>query len=359
MDIFHMTDIIPLLGLPSPPHGRISYYIPCPCCDSGRDKHLNINLKKDVFRCPRCGFSGGIFDLYAHYTNTPHASVREAIRLKLGRDASLPAPDKRKSIEKSPEIVECPLTDIDARNETYQALLRKLSLANDHRDNLLSRGLSASVIADKGYKTTPVVGFTTLAKQLQADGLYLGGIPGFYRTQEGNWTFAYQKRGIIVPVRDLQGRIQGLQVRRDNVSRRKYRWISSSERQDGCRASGFVHVAGPIREEIILIEGPLKADVVNSLTGQTLVAVPGVNALTELETVLHELHTLGVKKLMTAFDMDFLKNRYVQDGYYELLRLIDSVGLRFGTYLWNPAFNGLDDYVWEYCFEKQLPIQPF
>ena len=68
MELFHMADIIPLIGLPPPPSGRSSYNIPCPCCDDEPGKrHLNINLKKDVFRCPRCGFSGGIFDLYAYY----------------------------------------------------------------------------------------------------------------------------------------------------------------------------------------------------------------------------------------------------------------------------------------------------
>ena len=68
MEIFHMWGIVSLLGLPVPTAGRSSYYIQCPCCDENpREKHLNINLKKEVFRCPRCGISGGIFDLYALY----------------------------------------------------------------------------------------------------------------------------------------------------------------------------------------------------------------------------------------------------------------------------------------------------
>ena len=59
MDIFHMSDIIPQIGLPYPPYGRSNYNVPCPCCDDEpHAKHLNINLQKDVFRCPRCGFSG-------------------------------------------------------------------------------------------------------------------------------------------------------------------------------------------------------------------------------------------------------------------------------------------------------------
>ena len=58
----HITDIIPLIDIPYPPNGRRNYNIPCPCCDNGpREKHLNINLNKDVFCCPRCHFSGGVF----------------------------------------------------------------------------------------------------------------------------------------------------------------------------------------------------------------------------------------------------------------------------------------------------------
>ena len=55
MELFHMVDVIPLLGLPTPPAGKNSFNLPCPCCDDKpKGRHLNINLRKDVFRCPRC-----------------------------------------------------------------------------------------------------------------------------------------------------------------------------------------------------------------------------------------------------------------------------------------------------------------
>ena len=44
---------------------------------------------------------------------------------------------------------------------------------------------------------------TQIAKQLQSDGLYLAGVPGFYRDDSGAWTFIHEKRGILIPVRDL------------------------------------------------------------------------------------------------------------------------------------------------------------
>ncbi len=42
----------------------------------------------------------------------------------------------------------------------------------------------------------------------------------------------------------------------------------------------------------------------------------------------------------------YLKNPNVRDGYYDLANLISKVGLEYGTYLWDPHFKGLDDYVW-------------
>lgn len=348
MEIFHMWDIVSLLGLPMPP-GRSSYYIQCPCCDENpRKKHLNINLKKEVFRCPRCGISGGIFDLYALYTGVPRDKVRKELVEKLG-PPELITHQKKKVVTDHKE--ECPLADIELRNHAYAALLSKLSLAADHRENLLSRGLKESDIERLGYKTTPVVGMSVIAKQLQSEGINLAGVPGFYRDKNKAWTFVHEKRGILIPVRDRFGKIQGLQIRRDNVSRRKFRWVSSAEMDDGCRAEGWTHLAGRVRSTILLTEGPMKADVIHALTGLTVLAVPGVNSLTQLQMVLEDLRSEGVVEIKTAFDMDFATNYHVQNGYNSLLQLLGDMGFTFGTYLWDPRYKGLDDYVWA-CYAQ-------
>ena len=360
--IYHIADIIPLLGLPFPPQGRSSYYISCPCCDSGRAKHLNINLSKDVFRCPKCGFSGGVFALYGYYTGiSDNDTIKSELKNRLGgSDAARPMikPLRKMIVPPDPETMEYPLTDIDTRDATYRALLNKLTLASDHMENLTGRGLTADIIALKGYKTTPAVGTKALAKLLLADGCYLAGVPGFYRDKaDQQWTFTQNQRGIIIPVRDIEGRIQGLQIRRDNVKRRKFRWVSSAERLDGCHAEGWIHIAGSVRDQVLLIEGPLKADIVHQLTGQTVVAIPGVNALSQLETVLSRLCEMGVSKIMTAFDMDFMTNHNVQNGYFDLIWRIHKAGIPFGTYLWHPEYNGLDDYVWECLMHELLAAQ--
>ena len=350
----HITDIIPLIGIPDPPNGRPVYNISCPCCDDNpRKKHLNINLNKDVFCCPRCHFSGGVFDLYSHYSGVDRKNARDVLMEKLGLKDSGPSYEgsnqkqERRTITRPIlQEIELPLTDIDARHETYAALLGKLSLASDHRENLLSRGLTDEQIRTFGYKTMPVVGFSALAKQLQAEGYYLGGVPGFYHTKEGAWTFVQERRGILIPARDQDGKIQGLQIRLDKIKKGKFRWISSIGKQDGCKAEGWTHMIGNPKPTVLLTEGPLKADVIHYITGQTVIAVPGVNSLKHLKETLEYLQSQGTTKVMTCFDMDYLKNPHVRDGYYNLANILAEVGIEYGTYLWDPQFKGLDDYVW-------------
>ena len=90
----------------------------------------------------------------------------------------------------------------------------------------------------------------------------------------------------------------------------------------------------------------MKADIITFITGLPVVAVPGVNSLNHLEEMLEYLKANGTTKVMTAFDMDYLKNPHVQDGYHNMAALIAKVDLEYGTYLWDPNYKGLDDYVW-------------
>lgn len=341
MITYRMADVLPLLDLPAPPLYRRDYYVPCPRCDNEKGTHLNIHLEKDVFRCPRCGVQGGVFDLYALYTGVPRENVLSALRAKMGMDI---VPVKRASFV-APQA-ESPCASIATRDAVYRALLQKLSLGADHQHNLINRGMTPEAIVRNGYRSMPLGGNKTLAEQLLTEGHSFAGVPGFY-CKDRQWSFVPEQRGILIPVRDVQGCIQGLQIRRDNAHNRKFRWLSSASYSNGCRADGWTHFVGTPREKIILIEGPLKADVVHQLSGQTVLAVPGVNALTHLETTLLTLKELGVKEIMTAFDMDFLNNPHVQSGYAALTEKLMNLGFRYGTYLWDPDYNGLDDFIWE------------
>ena len=99
----------------------------------------------------------------------------------------------------------------------------------------------------------------------------------------------------------------------------------------------------------------MKADVIHALTGLPVLAVPGVNTLTQLRLTLEELRAGGLTTIKTAFDMDFSSNQHVQNGFNCLMALLDEMGFQFGTYLWDPRYKGLDDYIWECCLHKQRP----
>ena len=63
-----------------------------------------------------------------------------------------------------------------------------------------------------------------------------------------------------------------------------------------------------------------------------------------------------VREIKTAFDMDYSKNHNVTKSYTKLTEMLESMGFRYGTYIWDPRFKGLDDYIWEYCFQKERPL---
>lgn len=157
---FQMNDILPLLPIPQPPIGRSSYNIPCPVCDhaGSRKRHLNINLKRNVFRCPKCGqFEGGVFDLYAYYTGVSRDKVRQDLMDRLGGGEShysSKSGGKKKALPrpKPAEVPQAPLVGIETRDRVYRALLSKLTLASDHRDNLRGRGLTNEEIDRLGYR---------------------------------------------------------------------------------------------------------------------------------------------------------------------------------------------------------------
>lgn len=360
---YQMTDILPLLSIPQPAYGKTSYNIPCPNCDrvGSRNKHLNINLRKNVFCCPKCGnFSGGVLDLYAYYENVPRDKAYKMLRDRLGdKDVCLynkKGGKRKRQLPPPPQIPEAVLADVDVRDQVYRALLDRLSLAPDHRDNLLGRGLNDEAIVRLQYRTTPTTDFCALAQGLIDEGHDLHGVPGFYRDNSGRWTLALYRRGIMIPCRDRLGRIQGLHIRLDRKMKkgRKFLTFSSSDKMDGVGAENWCHLVGPVQEFVLLIEGYMKADIVHHFTGFTVLAIPGVTSLQHLEIALKELIRLGVKHVMTCFDMDYLKNWHVEGAYTKLIELLSGMNLTFGTYLWVPECNGLDDYILEYYIKKQI-----
>ena len=87
--------------------------------------------------------------------------------------------------------------------------------------------------------------------------------------------------GLLIPIRDATGQIQGLQIRRENTARMKYVWFSSVGKPYGTAARSWIHVTGDCTQHTAVItEGPLKGDVASALSDNALfICVPGVSAI--------------------------------------------------------------------------------
>ena len=97
----------------------------------------------------------------------------------------------------------------------------------------------------------------------------------------------------------------------------------------------------------------MKADIIHELSGHSVIAVPGFNSLTQLKYTIIRLREFGIRELMTAFDMDYLTNPNVQKAFADLSSLLGEIGIPFGTYLWNPEYKGLDDYMHAFLMRYQ------
>lgn len=337
-----MQDILPLLPIDTSGHGR-SIDLPCPACNDTK-KHLNVNFEKNVFRCNRCGEHGGVLSLYClYYPQNTKAAFDQIQRRLHGEIVSYEKPVPNKVVAKKfvPQSI---LADVSVRDETYRALLSLLNLDHDHKNNLLRRGLTPQTIDKNLYRTVPTADRFGLCQKLQDRGCILAGVPGFYQTSDSRWALVPPGRGFLIPVLNIAGQIQGLTVRLDHARKGKYRWVSSYNYFNGVKAYGWVHVAGALQRQIILTEGHLKGEIVHQLTGQTVIAVPGVNHLSEMKRLLPDLHDRGVRSIMTAYDMDFLRKETVQRAHEQLCALLKNNGFSYGTYFWPPTYNGLDDY---------------
>ncbi len=355
MSDIHIIDAIEKLGLPLPPSNKRNYNIPCPNCDYGQSKHknakhLNINLEKDAWFCPRCKEGGYTYELVMLFRNCNHKEAKEFLQTGTSTTSG-------STKRKEPKFVKMAekRADISVRHKAYTELLNKLTLTKAHRENLLGRGLTDADIKRLGYKSiTSDLNLTNIIRKLTLEGVELNGVAGFYQTKAGVWTMD-KANGILIPFRDENGLIQGVHIRNDNNANTKFRWLSSTDKLNGIGSKSFTHLVGDLNTDtIILTEGGMKADIINALSGHTVLAVAGVNSLTSLEETLKILRSKGVRHIRTAFDMDYFVNPNVSKAQKDMTKLIVKLGFSYSTLIWDSNQKGLDDFIWN---EKRKNIK--
>ncbi len=346
---FSIADVAGLLYFRVRRKSAVSMYVDCPFCNYDKGK-MNISFERDTFRCNYCGKSGGMLKLYAEIqnisTSDAYREICEALRVGNGgtyQNKRLPEP-KKPTIERPPRL------DSETVHQTFSFLLSMLTLTKTHEENLLRRGLSKEDIVKQGYKSTPAFGYHKLTKMLIDKGCVVKGVPGFFMDSNMQWTVNFKSylSGILVPVKSLEGKIQGLQIRLDNPKnpKRRYMWFSSVDEHLGVTSGGPVHFAGnPMDNVVYITEGPIKANVAHVISGRSFVAIPGANALSALYPVLESLRRNGVTEVVEAYDMDKFENEHVLNGSKKLFGMVTELGFKTRRMNWDSRYKGIDDYL--------------
>jgi hypothetical protein len=305
---------------------------PCPVC--GHDSWCQIRRDGAVVLCKRV----------------------EGPRRRTNRDGAvywihLLAPGLCPALPPPPPVVCSTRADADTLDRAYRLLLGMLGLSAAHRAGLDRRGLPRDRVAANGYRTFPLEGRAKLAARLveQLGEETAASVPGVYqREEEGRrwWTLAGCP-GLLVPVRDLEGRVVALKVRRDGEGDGpRYTYVSSSQ-HGGPSALCALHVPGasalavPAADLVRVTEGELKADVCTALSGMLTLSVPGVGAW---KAALPALDALGAARVRIAFDADWRENPAVARAMRDLAGAVRATGRAVEFDRWDPAEGkGLDD----------------
>lgn len=243
----------------------------------------------------------------------------------------------------------------DVLDRAYRAALSRLTLADDDRAGLVARGLDAGAIAAAGYRSLPERGRAALARAVtEAVGVDLAPtVPGIvWREGErgGYWSFAGWP-GLVIPVRDIDGRVVALKIRRSGACEpwERYTWVSSTS-TNGPGPGAPVHVPAAAlalrgrtgAQRLVITEGELKADVATHLSGVPVVGVPGVGAW---PAAVEVARVWGATRVDVAFDNDARTNKAVADAQEKLVRALRACGFEVGLPRWPEKHKGLDDYL--------------
>lgn len=251
------------------------------------------------------------------------------------------------------------IADPDVLDAVYNRLLATLTLSLEHRENLISRGLTEAWIDKANYKTAPkeVIPQTiaNLRKEFGVSTLKI--VPGFVETTSG--IIFNGRSGILIPTRDTRRRIVALKLRRDGVSKGsdRYRWITSrTEDYQGPSPGSPAHVplwSGGKVKEVRITEGELKADVATELSGILTLSIPGA---TSVRSCIRALEDLGPKTVRLAWDADKAKvpepveegkpkkRNFVAIGLQNAALLLHSKGYKVVVEHWPIAQGkGIDD----------------
>lgn len=241
--------------------------------------------------------------------------------------------------------------DAATRDAAYRAALAHLRLDEIDAAGLRARGLSDAAIRDGRYRTLPERGRAAVARAVirMVGEDAAPGVPGIvWKENDGGrgWWSLSGWSGLLIPVRDAEGRIVALKVRRREVAERRYVYVTSSS-AGGPSAENTIHVPSEAlaRREgglLAITEGELKADVATHLCESwAVVSLPGVGSW---RRGVEFARAWGARAVAVALDADWRSNPVVAAARRDLLNALRAAGWADAqVWDWDPKFKGIDD----------------
>jgi hypothetical protein len=240
--------------------------------------------------------------------------------------------------------------DADHISDVLSMLLCRLTLRDGHRAKIALRGLfDADRLVLKSAPRPEEC--EALGDALAKYGLR--GVPGFFR-QGSRWRLRDLGSGVLIPVRDAQGRIRALLLRRDDGELR-YIWLSTPPDKftDGAGSGAPVHFARPQRvsltHDVIVTEGCLKANVISYFLNAPVVGVAGTSSFNETFGDYLKAELPDLKRVVIAYDTDQTRKVEVRRALLRLQRVLSRAGLRWKVRTWPDTWKGYDDYLLATC----------
>lgn len=338
----------------------------CPVGGHTFDLNYDKNFWKCFHQCTCCTKNGGnAYHLWCMLNGIdPDLDYKKTFRdfmveFESDTEAHKKAKEQYDNREKAP--VDSQKAPDDVCDIAYSAFLARCRLANEHRADLHSRGLTDEQIEHFGFKSVPQVGVDRLCKELISAGIQLEGVPGFYEKFKDGWSFLTSGSGYFIPYKSAKGEIIGLQVRYDidinglegkelkDAKKRRYRWVTSSGAQKGTAMKLIPYLGEPKGNDraVYITEGGLKAMCAASIANRWFAAIPGINTYGAYKELLEYVKSQGVDTIVDAWDTDRKENVSVQNSIDNLYKISEEYG--FKVVQWDAFMNGdqkgCDDYM--------------
>lgn len=404
----------------SPRKAGKQHHILCPNCQG---KNTYIDPVRNIFKCfgnkqtGECGCAGNnsiaFYNWHKHNTNDNKnfvdcvEGVADVMGLKVEYEdgTSRKSGQPRRSFRKVQQFREEPAQKHEIVDKVYRAFLSMCPIAKPHAEEWMGkRGYSKEDIKTLLLRSVPPPDRAAdILATLKRKGYPLERIPGFTqrfmsfkmknypeelvtedKKNNGYWIWMLSgQSGYFIPVRDEQGRIIRLRIRRDK-GEPKYIWFSSTEnyqhekekkqwKKGGASSGAPLNIVPPIElmstwqgeldgfcnvSTLISTEGEHKSQISANILQKPIVGVPGVG---NYRAMLPLLKKWAVDKLVIAYDMDSLKsddgsgkNQQVFDFLVAFANETLKLGIEVCVWTWDPAHGkGLDDLL----LNNRLPME--